>query len=48
MQAMRGKLTESRSAQSVRAAFQRAMTDPEATATTKSYGKMILDALALN
>ena len=46
--ALKDKLTASRDAQSVRGALQRAMAQPEATDNTKTYGKLILDALAVN
>jgi hypothetical protein len=44
-QATSCKLTERRSGQSVRRALQHALAAPEATENTKSYGRIILDAL---
>jgi len=42
---MKPKLIESRSVQSIRSLLQRVVHEPEASANTKAYGKMILDAL---
>lgn len=46
--ALRDTLTASRDVQSVRGVFTRAMAQPEATGNTKTYAKLILDALAVN